>query len=161
MDIDRILIKTSLILTKVNFFFFDQVAGLVGSQVPNQGLNPAWQWKPGNPNHQATRELPPNLKILTVNSIYIYAPVNYLENTGKRKKKKNQVPSQYPKIFTHNILMLPNFFLCSQILTPEICICFKMKQMHTIGRVLYFASFFWHYHKYYAVLKYTLNSLTT
>ena len=153
-DIDRIFIKSSLILTKLNFFFFLPSCWACG----NSGLQPriepwAMAMKARNPNHQAIRELPPNLKILIVNLIYIYAPVNYLENTGKRKKKKIRC---HPNIqrYSLNILMLPSFFLHSHIFIHEVCICFKMKQMHTIRRVLYSASFFWHYHEY---LRYTLS----
>ena len=155
-DIDRIFIKSFLILTKLNFFFFFFLPSCWACG--NSGLQPriepwAMAMKARNPNHQAIRELPPNLKILIVNLIYIYAPVNYLENTGKRKKKKIRC---HPNIqrYSLNILMLPSFFLHSHIFIHEVCICFKMKQMHTIRRVLYSASFFWHYHEY---LRYTLS----
>ena len=107
-------------------------------------------------SHQGT---PPKLKNFNCQLNIHLCSCELFGKHRKEKENKNQVPSQYPKIFIHDILLLPNFFLCSQIFTHEVCICFKMKQMHTIHRVLYSASFLWHYHEYYPVLKYSLNSL--
>ena len=138
-DIDRIFIKSSLILTKLNFFFFFFLPSCWACG--NSGLQPriepwAMAMKARNPNHQAIRELPPNLKILIVNLIYIYAPVNYLENTGKRKKKKIRC---HPNIQRYSLII---FWCCPVFSYTHIYSYMKYVSVLKWNRCILYAEFY-------------------